>query len=160
VSTAVVPAPRERIWSIVSDPEALAALTPMVHSIERRGQFWRWSLSGLSAFGVTAAPSFTERMRFSPMDRIEFEHSPPLDRAEMSGVDGVYELAAIDVGTTRLHIDITMHLDLPIPALGRRAVERIMASTMQRTGDGFADNLSAALEIDPATIEILTPRTA
>lgn len=155
VSTAIVPAPRERIWEIVSNPDSLAALTPLVRSIEPRGDFWRWTLTGLSAFGVSAAPSFTERMRLFPMHRIEFEHSPPLDRSEMSGVDGVYELDELDPGRTRLHIDVTMHLELPLPSFSRSAVERLVARTMQRTGDGFSENLSRALQIDESEIEIV-----
>ena len=62
VSTAVVPAPREEIWAIVSDPTALAELTPMIESIEPAGDVWTWQLKGISALGVTVAPSFTERM--------------------------------------------------------------------------------------------------
>ena len=70
------------------------------------------------------------------------------------GVGAFGQLAA----TTVMMIPIVLLIDqpwtLPLPGFGRRAVVRIMAATMQRTGDGFASNLYALLEIDPDDVEV------
>jgi hypothetical protein len=50
-----------------------------------------------------------------------------------------------------------MWVDLPLPKLSRRAVERVMAESMQRAGDRFAENLYRHLDIDPADVEIRVP---
>jgi carbon monoxide dehydrogenase subunit G len=154
VSTAVLPVARERIWALVSDPDELTELTPLLRRIDRRGDFWEWRLLGIEALGVSIAPSFTERMRFSAPHLIEFEHAPPLDRGELAGVDGSYRLDEIGESTTRLHIDITLCVELPLPRVARRVVERTIAATMQRTGDGFARNLCDRLDIDPDSVEL------
>lgn len=149
-STAVVPATRQQIWAIVSDPVALAELTPLVRSIEAHGDRWRWHLSGVSALGVSVAPGFTERMLFTEGARIEFHHDPPEGVHERAGAEGTYDLADAEEGRTRLAIDITVEVELPLPRVSKRAVERVMASTMTRTGDRFARNLYARLGLDPS----------
>ncbi|CAN5885614.1 hypothetical protein BH23ACT2_BH23ACT2_27090 [soil metagenome] len=151
-STAVVPATRRQIWAILSDPDALARLTPLVRSIEADGDRWLWHLSGVSALGVSVAPCFTERMLFTEQKRIEFHHDPPDGVEERAGAEGTYLLEDADEGRTRLAIDITIEVDLPLPRAAKRAVEKVMASTMTRTGDRFARNLYAQLGLDPAWI--------
>ena len=46
-----------------------------------------------------------------------------------------------------MSIEITVQVDLPLPTLARRAVERVMATMMSRTGDRFAENLYRELRI-------------
>lgn len=150
VSTAVVPAPRDDIWTIVSDPHALAELTPLIDSIEPDGDLWTWQLKGISALGVSVAPSFTERMRLTAPEMIEYVHEPPADTNELAGAHGTYRLTEITPSSTRLEIDITLCADLPLPKFSRRAVERIMATTMRRTGDAFAERLYDRLGIGGA----------
>lgn len=155
VSSATLPVARHRIWQLVSDPVALADLTPLVDHIDVDGDIWCWTLAGISALGVSIAPSFTERMRFEPEERIDFRHAPPLpERRERAGAEGVYLLTALGDTTTRLDIDITLCVELPLPGFGRAAVERVMGATMQRTGDAFAANLYARLGVDPATVTV------
>jgi carbon monoxide dehydrogenase subunit G len=148
VSTAVVAAPRADIWALVSDPSTLAELTPLIDSIVDDGDRWTWQLRGISALGVSIAPSFTERMQLVEPESIDFRHDPPTH--ELAGANGTYRLTAIDPGTTELHIDITLCADLPLPGLARKAVEKVMATMMRRTGDAFAANLYARLGIDGA----------
>jgi len=147
-----VPAPRQRVWEVLTDPEALTELTPMLAGIEVHGDRWCWQLAGIRALGVEVAPAFTERMAFEAPERIEFRHDPPPGSAERAGADGVYELADLGADRTHLSIDITIHVDLPLPALSRRAVERVMTATMARTGDAFGDRLARRLGIDPALV--------
>ena len=83
--------------------------------------------------------------------RSRFEHRPPAGSTERAGADGRYELDDRGDGRTRLFVDISLCVDLPLPRLSRRAVEKVMATTMQRTGDRFGLNLYRRLGIDPST---------
>ncbi len=157
VSEAEVPVARQAVWEVLRSPSELARLTPLVDRITADGDRWRWQLAGISALGVTVAPSFTERMVFEDGHRILFRHDPPAGTEERAGADGVYELTELGPASTRLFIDLTLCAVLPLPSLSRRAVERVMAATMQRTGDRFADNLYAHLGIDPADVTVRTP---
>ena len=150
-STATVPAPRDEIWKVLTDPASLADLTPLVASITAEGDVWTWKLSGISALGVSVAPSFTERMVFTDGTRIEFHHESPEGVEERAGAVGTYVLSDEGSGT-RLAIDITIEVELPLPRASRRAVERVMATTMAKTGDRFARNLYKKLGLDPAWI--------
>lgn len=148
-STAEVPASRQQIWAVLRDPDALAELTPLVERITVDGDRWTWQLHGVSALGVQVSPAFTERMIFTEGERIEFHHDPPAGADERAGAEGTYVLADAGEGRTHLAIDITIEVDLPLPRLSAKAVERVMATTMARTGDRFARNLYRRLGIDP-----------
>jgi carbon monoxide dehydrogenase subunit G len=152
VSCADVPAPRRDLWDVLTDPQALTDLTPLLERISVDGDRWCWTLGGIRALGVEVAPSFTERMAFDEPSRITFEHAPPPGASERAGASGVYDLRELAPDETRLRIDIALHVELPLPALSRRAVERVMASTMDRTGDVFAQRLYRRLGLDPATV--------
>lgn len=149
-SVADVPAARSAIWAVLTDPDRLAGLTPLVKAITVDGDRWCWKMSGISALGVEVAPSFTERMTFEPQERIEFRHEPPPGATERAGADGTYTLQALGDDATRLAIDITISVELPLPRAARRAVERVMATTMDRTGAQFAENLYRELGLDPS----------
>lgn len=151
-STAEVPAPRSAIWRALTDPDQLARLTPLVRTITVDGTTWCWQLDGVRALGVEVAPAFTEEMTFVPESLIEFAHRAPAGEPERGGADGTYELAEVAADRTQLSIDITISVDLPLPRVSRRAVERVMAATMQRTGDQFARNLYEHLGLDPALL--------
>lgn len=139
-SQADVSAPRSAVWAALTDPELLPQLTPLLENISADGDIWCWSMMKISALGVSIAPSFTEQMIFDEPGRIEYTHNPPAGARERAGAEGVYELADID-GGTRLSIDLTLHVDLPLPTAAQPAVRRVMEKTMQRTGDRFSQNL-------------------
>ena len=151
-SVAVVPVPPDRIWDVLTDPPLLAELTPLVARITAAGDVWRWQLAGISGLGIEVAPTFTERMTFVPISRIDYRHDPPPGRTERAGVRGTYQITRVDGDASKLAIDITLSLDLPLPSLAGSAVERIMATTMTRTGDGFARNLYRHLDLDPDSV--------
>lgn len=157
VSEADVPAPRPQIWDVLSDPDLLARFTPLIERISTDGDLWCWQLSGISALGVSVKPSFSERMAFATGERIDFRHDPPTGSEEKAGANGVYTLADLADAGTRLFIDITIWVDLPLPRLSRRAVERVMAESMARTGDRFAQNLYDHLDIDPTRVVERSP---
>jgi len=157
LSEADVPATRAAIWEVLSDPGLLARFTPLIKAITAHGDLWCWQLTGISALGLKASPSFSERMTFTEQERIEFRHDPPAGATEKAGADGLYTLADLDRGRTHLAIDITIWVELPLPKLSRRAVERVMAESMARTGDRFAHNLYDHLGIDPAQVVDRTP---
>ena len=157
-SVATVPVGVDAVWSVVTDPAILAELTPLVAHIEAHGDRWSWTLIGVSALGVSVAPTFTIRMTFEPQRRIVFEHDPPEGAHERAGADGVYELVEIDSSTTELSIDITAWVELPLPSIARGAVESVMATTMRRAGDAFAQRLYKHLGIPPQTVSSM-PRS-
>lgn len=147
-SSAVVRAPRDRIWAILTDPDLLADLTPLVRTIVADGDTWVWSLAGIKGLGMDVAPSFTEQMTFTPEERIDYAHTPPPGSKEWAGADGWYQLEDHPTGTT-VSISITLHVDLPLPRLSTRAVEGVMTQAMIRTGDAFARNLNQELGVHP-----------
>ncbi len=149
-SKARVPARRDAIWEILSQPDSLAALTPLVKGIEADGDTWCWQLAGISALGVSVAPSFTEAMSFEEGRHIGFRHDPPDKNGERAGANGNYDLRDAADGATELAIDITICVELPLPRLSRRAVEKVMATTMAKTGDAFARNLYQRLGLNPS----------
>jgi carbon monoxide dehydrogenase subunit G len=153
-SVATIPVEPERIWELLTDPELLAELTPLLDRISARGDLWTWTLAGISGLGMEVAPSFTERMTFVPISHIDYRHEPPPGSTERAGVDGIYRITKVGDEASKLAIDLTLCIDLPLPGISRRAVEKIMATTMGRTGDGFARNLYRYLEIDPDTVSI------
>lgn len=153
VSASVVPVSAEQIWKHLSDPVSLTALTPLVRSIVVDGNLWRWQLAGIEALGVSVSPAFTERMEFIEPRLIRFNHQSPDGQHERAGADGTYELTPQGDGT-ELKVDIALTIELPLPRLSARAVERVMKTSMQRTGKRFAVNLYHRLGLDPSTITI------
>ena len=154
VSEADVSAPRERIWALVSSPSSLADLTPFVAAITPDGDRWWWQMKSISILGVRVEPTFTELMAFEEGRRISFEHQPPPGSTERAGAKGTYVLEDGPGNSTHLKIDITLHVELPLPRISRPAVERVMATTMAKTGDRFARNLYARLGLDPAAVPV------
>lgn len=139
-STEAIAAPREQVWATMTDPDLLAELTPLIDRIEEDGDHWRWCLASIEALGVSIAPCFTVEMTFDEPERIAFEHDPPAGASEPAGANGYYDLIDIEQGTV-LDIDMTMHVELPLPRMARGAVERIMDRTTQMHGDRFFQNL-------------------
>ena len=139
-STEAVSAPVEEVWAAMVDPNLLAALTPLIDGIDADGDHWRWRLVRVGALGVEVAPSFTVAMEFDEPTRIAFTHDPPPGTTERAGATGVYLLEPIPEGTL-LDIELSMCVQLPLPALSRGAVERVMRSTTQAAGDRFFHNL-------------------
>jgi carbon monoxide dehydrogenase subunit G len=140
-----LPVPPEPIWEVLTSPKLLAEMTPLIDHIDEVGDsHWRWHMANIAGVGVAVSPCFTVRMDFDPTDRIDFTHEP--DGKERAGADGIYTLEPIE-GGTHLAVDMTVHVDLPLPALSRPAVTRVMHATMARMGDRFAHNLCRHLGI-------------
>lgn len=152
VSNGDVPVPRSAVWEVLTDPQCLTEMTPLLDGISVDGDRWCWQLSGIRALGIEVAPSFTEQMTFDEPSLITYRHTPPAGETERAGADGVYELTEVGPDRTHLSIDITLRVDLPLPALSRRAVERVMAASIARTGEVFAERLYRHLGVDPATV--------
>jgi hypothetical protein len=153
-SGAVVAAERSALWAVLTDPKLLPELTPLLERIETNGTLWRWHMKRIAALGVGISPCFTERMHFDEGRRIEYEHEPAAGVTERTGADGWYELIDVD-GGTELGIKLTLHVDLPLPRTAAPAVERVMKSTMARTGDRFSANLLRHLGLDSSGVVTL-----
>ncbi len=139
-SDADISALREDVWAALTDAVLLPKLTPLLSRIDVDGDTWRWHMMKIAALGVSVIPVFTETMHFEDGKRIEYHHTPPDGKRERAGAEGVYELSDID-GGTHLTISLTLRVDLPLPKASARAVQRVMRSTMERTGDRFSHNL-------------------
>ncbi len=139
-SEADISAPREEVWRALTDPQLLAELTPLLHTIEVDGDLWTWHLMKIAALGVSIVPAFTEKMTFDEGRRIEYTHRPRTGRRERAGAEGTYLLADVEGGT---HLDIKLQLciDLPLPKASAPAVQRVMRRQMERTGEKFSANL-------------------
>jgi carbon monoxide dehydrogenase subunit G len=143
---AIVAAPRQQIWDVLVDPAKIAELTPFLKRVTADGEHWRWEMSGLDVLGAKVAPSFTERMVFTDLERIEFHHDPPAGTTERSGVEGWYDLSDAD-GGTHLATSLEITLDLPLPKLSSPAVTAAMKGVMGTMGDRFSANLLRELGI-------------
>jgi carbon monoxide dehydrogenase subunit G len=145
-SVAVVAADREAIWDALTDPALLPRLTPMLRHIEADGDRWRWEMTSIRVLGVKFTPCFTERMTFLRPERMEYTHEPPPGSHERAGAEGIYELTEVD-GGTRLHIRLTLEVELPLARAARPAVSRVMKTVMMHMGERFADNLLRHLRV-------------
>lgn len=139
-SEATVPATPEAIWEVLTDPDAVARLTPLVEHIEADGDLWRWQMARVPVLGVSLTPAFTEHMQFQQGRRIDYTHTPPDGGREHAGVDGWYELRGTDRGTL-LGVGLTVKVDLPLPRLSGPAVRTAMRTVMAGIGTGFSRNL-------------------
>jgi carbon monoxide dehydrogenase subunit G len=139
-SEAVVAAPPERIWAVLTDPVLLPKLTPLLDRIDADGDLWTWHMMPILGLGVRVVPAFTEQMTFVENARIDYHHAPPEGTHERTGADGWYVLEPVD-GGTRLSISLTLDVELPLPRAAGPAVQRVMTSTIERTGVRFSKNL-------------------
>ena len=143
--TAEVPHPVGAVWGVLTDPAAVARLTPLVSSIDVDDQQrWVWHLRGVPVPGRRLDLTMTQEMTFRPQSRIEFTH-PPFSRAVEAGADGHYALEPVAAGT-RLTIELTITARLPLPSLTAPAVHTVMHQVLDRMGDRFAANLLAELD--------------
>lgn len=154
ISTSTVPVASGEIWSIITDPQQLASLTPLIASIEPDGDLWTWRLHGIDALGLRVAATFTEAMSFVDERQIRFDHTPPSGSNERTGVEGIYDLESVGEDETRLRVDLTLSVDLPLPRLSASAVERVLRTSMRATGQRFAENLYELLGLDPADASV------
>ncbi|WP_229054819.1 SRPBCC family protein [Aeromicrobium sp. Leaf350] len=139
-SEAVVTADRADVWAALVDPSAIAEMTPLVERIEADGDHWRWQLQNVPGLGVSIAPAFTVRLETDEPDRIAFVHDPPEGERERAGVEGIYLLSEVEQGT-RLKIDLTVRVDLPLPRLTKPAVTTSMQGVLASMGKGFSSAL-------------------
>jgi carbon monoxide dehydrogenase subunit G len=143
-SQADVSADRAEVWDVLTDPDALAELTPLLRSIDVDGDLWRWCFTQVPLLGLAVTPAFTERMHFRAKERIDYEHAPPEGSHERFGVEGWYTLDDAADGT-RLAVSMTVRVQLPLARIAAPAVTRVMESVLARTGDGFSRNFERRL---------------
>lgn len=144
-SSAVVTADRERVWALLSDPDAVAAMTPLVRRIEVDGDHWRWSMDEVPGVGVSLAPAFTVRLEADEPTRIAFTHDPPAGSRERAGVDGTYVLTEHAEGTL-LDIELEVRVELPLSKLAKPAVKAAMDGVLASMGRGFGRALLTRLD--------------
>jgi hypothetical protein len=139
-----VDATREEVWAVLTDPDRLARLTPLVRSITDDGKnHWRWQLGGIDVLGSSLSPSFTVEMVFEEHERIDFAPAPPKGIEERAAVTGWYALSDPPTGTpgVALATSLEIALDLPLPRVSRPAVEGAMRRVVDGMGTQFSKNL-------------------
>lgn len=139
-SEATVRADRSAIWDALSDPDLLPRLTPFLESITADGDLWRWQMQSVPLLGSTVNPCFTERMRFTPQERIDFTHAPPEGATERTGVEGWYVLRDVPDGT-HLGIRLEVSVELPLSRFASPAVTTAMKGVMATMGRRFSHHL-------------------
>ncbi len=143
-SQAVVTADRAKVWELLTDPEAVARMTPFLRRIEVDDDLWIWHMSNVPGLPVAFEPTFTERMTFEPMELIDYEHAPRGGR-EPAAVTGWYRLADHDQGT-QLSIYLEVCAALPLPKMAGGMVTRVMTQVMERMGDRFSQKMLQELD--------------
>lgn len=138
-SDATIQASPERAWEILSDPDLLVRFTPNLRRIDTDGTTWTWHLTRLPVLSAAIEPSFTVLMEFEEPRRIIFRRDDSRTD-ENAGVEGEYLLEPAN-GGTQLSIDLNIWVDLPLPALTRSAVERIMTGVVAAMGFRFGQNM-------------------
>ena len=88
----------------------------------------------ISALGVHISPCFTEQMIFDEGKRIEYHHAPPSGVTERTGAEGWYAASDVEDGTS-LKISLTLEVQLPLPRSVSPAVNKVIRTTVNRTGD-------------------------
>lgn len=142
---AIVLATRQQIWDVLRDPDLVAELTPFVTGITERGEHWVWSMTKLPVPKTTLSPTFTEKMTYAELERIEFTHDPQ-GEDESTGVEGWYDLSDAEPqdgeeAATRLKTSLTITVDLPLPKAMGPAVKASMKTVIGQMGNKFSDNL-------------------
>ncbi len=143
---AVVVATRQQIWDVLKDADLVARMTPFVTGIEDRGEHWIWSMTKLPLPKTTLSPTFTERMAYTELERIEFTHEPPADAEESTGVEGWYDLSDAEPqgeeeAATLLRTSLRITVDLPLPQAMGPAVKASMKTVIKQMGNRFSANL-------------------
>ncbi|GAA0973371.1 hypothetical protein ENKNEFLB_00074 [Nocardioides aquaticus] len=147
---AIVLATREQIWEVLRDADEVARLTPFVTRIEDRGEHWIWSMTKLPVPKATLSPTFTEKMEFVELERIEFKHDAPEGSDENACVDGWYELEELEPlegepAATMLRTSLSITLDLPLPKALGPAVKASMKTVINQMGDRFSAGMLETL---------------
>ncbi len=147
-SSATVDSDRQRVWDALTDPDLVSRLTPYLRRIDARvdsrGDRWTWHLVHIPLLGSMVSPSFTEVMTFDAPSRIDFVHDPERPE-EKAGVEGRYTLKETGQATD-VSIELTITVDLPIPALARPAVHAAMRAVVATMGARFSHNLVRHLQ--------------
>lgn len=143
-STAVIKASPAQAWTILTDPQLLVQFTPNLRRIETDGDTWTWYLTRLPVLSAAISPSFTVLMEFEEPRTITYRRDESKTE-ENAGVEGEYHLEPVGEGT-RLAIDLSIWVDLPLPELTRPAVERIMNGVVSAMGVRFGQNMRRYLK--------------
>ncbi|QZY30650.1 SRPBCC family protein [Nocardioides coralli] len=138
-SDATLAADTAAVWAVLTDPDLLVRMTPNLTRIDTDGDRWTWHLTRIPVLSTAIQPSFTERMEFEEGRRIGFTHDGDEER-ERTGAEGEYLLTA-EGDRTRVAIDITIWVDLPLPRVSRPAVQSTMHAFLAATGRVFSRNM-------------------
>lgn len=144
-SEATVDHPRDLVWDVLTDPAAIARLTPMVRSITAKDDLWHWQLVNIPVLGQSFELGFTEAMTYEPKSAITFSHAPAGKGTERAGTNGRYDLNDASKGSTHLRIELSVTVDLPFPRLAKPAIQATMQGVLAAMGSGFGRSIEKEL---------------
>lgn len=131
--------PVERVWGVLTDPELLAQLTPLLRQIEVDGDVWTWKMARIPVLSEAISPTFSEVMSFREHEWIGFRHDSRRTE-ERTGVEGSYDLRPHAEGS-EVAIDLQIWVDLPLPRVAAIGVQTAMHGVIATMGQRFSANL-------------------
>jgi molybdenum cofactor cytidylyltransferase len=138
-----IQAPRERVWSFLTDPEAVASCAPGLQSIEILEPGRRFRAVAGVGFGAVKA-TFSNEVEWLDLDSPDRARMKVHGNAPGSAVDAVSEMRLADGadGATRLDwwADVTV-----VGAIANLAA-RLMGSVAQRLTDAFFETVRQRIE--------------
>ena len=144
-----IPAPRQKVWEALNDPEVLKACIPGCDSLEKIGENDLKASAGLKIGPITA--KFTGKVTLSDIDPPNGYTITGEGQGGVAGFakGGAHVKLADDGDATLLTYDVKAQVGGKIAQLGARLID----ATAKQMSDQFFDRFTAALTPPPAPVE-------
>ena len=144
-----IPAPRQKVWEALNDPEVLKACIPGCDSLEKIGENDLKASAGLKIGPITA--KFTGKVTLSDIDPPNGYTITGEGQGGVAGFakGGAQVKLADDGDATLLTYDVKAQVGGKIAQLGARLID----ATAKQMSDQFFDRFTAALTPAPAPAE-------
>ena len=141
-----IPAPRQKVWEALNDPEVLKACIPGCDSLEKIGENDLKASAGLKIGPITA--KFTGKVTLSDIDPPNGYTITGEGQGGVAGFakGGAHVKLADDGDATLLTYDVKAQVGGKIAQLGARLID----ATAKQMSDQFFDRFTAALTPPPA----------
>lgn len=131
-------APLEKVWAVLSDPEAAAQYVPDLVSIEPLGDDrYAYTFEPVGFKSIRFEPRYTARFTVEPDSRIRWEAEPGGTLRQ----SGEWRLEETDDGATRGELRVEVEADLPVPRLLKGAATPFFKDQFSRTIRRWVANL-------------------
>ncbi len=141
-ASTVIDAPVEKVWEFMSDFGTLSQREPDIAKVDWRPPMGVGSVAVVTNRRMGGRTARVEVKEFEPNRRFRAEVTSGLGR-----IDGVYEMAPVDGGKTRLSVSGRVELHGAL-----RLLSPVFARMMRKNGSATMENIRRILEDrDPAT---------